>query len=1028
MPTKKKTSDLESTLPSWLRDIRQASGDENSLPEEKPAEMPKPFEPVAPPPAKPAPPKPKEAASPLDFLAGLAQANDEEEDAPDWLKSLQTGVPAEPAKTPEPSAEQPADWLSGLQSEGQQNEPPAASEPDWGFGDQPATFNFDASAESASQISGDTPDWLNALQAQADESAQPVQPASPSSAQPTEWQTPNADTPDWLSALSDSGISAAPVQPEPEPAKQQPVQPDDNLGWLAELSDSGVGTTPVQPESKPVEQTPVQADDTPDWLASLSGTEPVEPQPAQGDDTPDWLASLGGSESSPVEQPSVWSAPDVNAPDWLSSLGESSAAPAEPPSSVSAPGDDTPDWLASLGGDSTVASEPFSAASAPDTDTPDWLSSLGGDINAAETPAPGVTAQQPEGEMSDWLSSLGSEPVTPEKPAPIEPLSAAPVSDADLPPWLAGLTSDAKPAEPAVAPQPVDSDVPDWMAGLQGSSSAESPALPEMGASETPAADIPDWMAGLSAEAPQTSQANIPDSTPPVDSDLPSWLSNALGEKPAQPASESKPFNTGALRELGPMDETPDWMAKIGGPSPTPIEIPEETPSQEPEIFSEQESAFPVSADSPTSPPAPGDEQNLDSIFSMDMPDWLSGFTPTETEVSEAKGAERPTEDNISPADLPSWVQAMRPVEDVMGGKVAQDEDEESPIERQGPLAGLRSVLPGMSSAPTAHKSKTYSIRLQVADTQQAQAALLEEILNSESTPQAVVKRPEAIVIRPLRWIIAGILLITVLFGALLPDITGGSVFPSPDKSGEQSHIGAFKEIIDNLPDNANVLVVADYQPGFAGEIEPAAGPVLDQLMAKNARLAFISTAPIGSYMAERLLQKFSTKYPYQAGTQYANLGYLPGGAGGIQVFAELPLTTVGRDLWAEDALKAVTKFSNFATVIVMTDNPDTGRLWIEQAEPSLRPQPMLMVISAQAEPLIRPYLASGQIKGMVSGLEDGVLYESLISAPGQARSYWDPFGVAVLASELLIIVGGVWGLIAGIRARRAKKMEQDEA
>jgi hypothetical protein len=432
-----------------------------------------------------------------------------------------------------------------------------------------------------------------------------------------------------------------------------------------------------------------------------------------------------------------------------------------------------------------------------------------------------------------------------------------------------------------------------------------------------------------------------------------------------------------------------------------------------------------------------GEQQNLDAILSLDMPDWLSGFTPTEAELSDATGTEKPAENNnIRPADLPSWVQAMRPVEDVMGEKI--DEKEEQQIESTGPLAGLRSVLPTQKGVPGIHKPRTYSIKLQVDETQRAQAALLENILNSESMPQVVLRQPEALVIRPLRWAIAGVLLVTVLLGALLQGWVGSTVFPSPDMSAGHGEVSTFKETIDHLSDNATVLVVVDYQPGFAGEMEPAAGPVMSQMMAKNTRLAFISTSPMGSYMADRLLQKFTKKYPYELGTQYVNLGYLPGGAGGIQVFAELPGTTVGEDLflgnlWEKDALKAVTienvtKLSRFSAVVVLTDNPDTGRLWIEQAEPSLRPQPMLMVVSAQAEPLIRPYIVSGQLKGLVSGLEDGTLYESLLASPGQARSYWDAFGVAVLTAELLIMVGGVWGLVAGIRARRAKKMEQDEA
>ena len=444
----------------------------------------------------------------------------------------------------------------------------------------------------------------------------------------------------------------------------------------------------------------------------------------------------------------------------------------------------------------------------------------------------------------------------------------------------------------------------------------------------------------------------------------------------------------------------------------------------------------PVSAEA-ASVPTFNEEQNLDAILSLDMPDWLSGFTPTEAELKDAAVADKPTEDNIRPADLPSWVQAMRPVEDVIGEKI--DEGEEQQVESNGPLAGLRSVLPVQPGIPGVHKPKVYSIKLQVDETQQAQAALLEKLLNSESTPQAVLRHPEALIIRPLRWAIAAILLITILLGALLQDMAGSPVFPSPAMPAEPSEVGAFMKAIGNLPENATVLVVVDYQPGFAGEMEAAAGPVIGQLMSKNARLAFISTLPMGSYMAERLLQKFMEKYPYILGNQYVNLGYLPGGAGGIQVFAEMPGTTVGRDLFLGNlwekaaALKAVTvdnvtKLSNFSAVIVLTDNPDTGRLWIEQAQPSLGSQPMLMVVSAQAEPMIRPYVVSGQLKGLVAGLEGGTLYESQLGSPGQARSDWDAFGVAVFAAELMIMVGGVWGLVVASRARRAKKMEQNEA
>lgn len=1000
IPVKRNTSDLERTLPGWLRDVRKASGEETSLSEAKPEGTPKPAQPVAPP-EKPAPPKPKESASPLDFLAGLSQAKDDEEEVPDWLKSLQSSMPApvEPVSPPEPQAEKPADWLAGLQSETQEKESPAASEPDWGFGDQPATYNFDENAEAAPQPPQDTPDWLAALKAQ-DEAISPAPKDLPRRAgQAAGGQIPGEDLPDWLASLSGTDSGAIPSQPAPV--------------------------------SRPMEQ-----------------------QPAPSDDTPDWLASLGGNAEIQPDQPSAESAPAAETSDWFAGLDESAGVqPDQPP-----------------------------AANVPAAETPDWLSSLGGGFNTEETPAAPETSQPPATETPDWLASLGGDSYQPVEPAPAEPVPSVSAPDADLPSWLSDLTGESQPAESQVteptsekgiAPvesQPAESEVPAWMAGLQGSSFApvESPAPQESGFAEVPpsAEDIPDWMASLQGEQSESQPAGVTEPAQPVESELPSWLAEAMGEnpaeKPAEPASPSKPFDTGALRELGPLGasgELPDWMAKLGEPAATsePAKTPESAPDQTwgsagiplgPETTAAGEEVSPAQPEPASfeTPPAEAEaasvpsfseEQNLDSILSLDMPDWLSGFTPTEAELSDTATAEASAEDdNLRPADLPSWVQAMRPVEDVMGEKI-DNEEEEQQVESSGPLAGLRSVLPVQPGIPGVHKPKAYSIKLQVDETQRAQAALLENLLNSESTPQVILRKPEALVIRPLRWAIAAVLLVTVLLGAFLQDMVGSPVFPSPDLPAGQSEIGTFIKTIGNLPESATVLVVVDYQPGFAGEMEPAAGPVMRQLMSKNTRLAFVSTSPMGPYLADRLLQKYTAQYPYELGTQYVNLGYLPGGAGGIQVFAEQPATTIGQDwfqgnLWQKDALKAVTlnevtKLSNFSAVIVLTDNPDTGRLWIEQAEPSLRPKPMLMVVSAQAQPMIRPYVVSGQLKGLVSGLEGGTLYESQLADPGQARLDWDAFGVAIFAAELLIIVGGVWGLVAGIRARRAEKMEQDE-
>ncbi len=131
-----------------------------------------------------------------------------------------------------------------------------------------------------------------------------------------------------------------------------------------------------------------------------------------------------------------------------------------------------------------------------------------------------------------------------------------------------------------------------------------------------------------------------------------------------------------------------------------------------------------------------------------------------------------------------------------------------------------------------------------------------------------------------------------------------------------------------------------------------------------------------------------------------------------------------GQSVWASGPLQAIHKLSDFAAVIILTDNSDTGRNWIEQAGPLLGNTPMLMIISAQAEPMIRPYFNSGQVKGLVSGLSDAKVYEQSNQNLGPAHQfgldnqYWDSFSVGMLVAELVILAGGILVVLMDKQAR----------
>ena len=111
-------------------------------------------------------------------------------------------------------------------------------------------------------------------------------------------------------------------------------------------------------------------------------------------------------------------------------------------------------------------------------------------------------------------------------------------------------------------------------------------------------------------------------------------------------------------------------------------------------------------------------------------------------------------------------------------------------------------------------------------------------------------------------------------------------------------------------------------------------------------------------------------------------------------------------------------KISDFSAMLILTDNAESGRVWIEQTSTTIGGTPLLMAVSAQAEPMLLPYFDSGQIKGMVTGLAGGEAYSQTFLRPdGQkefVQNYWNSFSSGIVVAEVLIVVGALWSSFAG--------------
>jgi len=876
--------------------------------------------------------------------------------------------PIHPAQeSPRPSAAASNDLLAGLQAQSQGDDEEEV--PDW----LASITGAGASSKKPKEDAGDA-GWMDL--------GVPKDSASES------------DAPSWLASLA----------PLPESTPEE----NELTAWMRETSDA------IPPQS----QTPNA--DTNDWLRQMAVDSSFSSDPESDEsfdsppvisDTPDWLKQMAADvDAKKEEQPTSFTATPIettDTPDWLKEMTANEGVNSF--TFPSADSSDTPDWLKPMAADDSVQSNDtqFSDESLDASGTPDWLSKFSQDEAAPIDTGVSDPSSAMTPDAMDWLSALDQpETQQPQSVAsavftePVDPESDAPglSSDASLD-WLKGL----EPVDPAA---PASTDEMDWLKGLE---------QPETGSGQMAKSDAPVWLSDVAPAEPNPNEESFPNPFARDDvelGDVPGWLkavapsSSIFGESADEPSAETSPAS----------DSSSDWLNAFRAMDDAKPPVFEAGDAVPPAFTSEIGSV----------------ENNVDELFT-DMPDWLSSSVdvPASSTPITSPSSITSNADNLEAGELPSWVQAMRPVDagdtQLSSSALAGDQS----VETRGALAGLMGVLPAAPNYAPTSKPKAYSIKLQANDEQQAHAALLEQIVSAETEPVPIASFTALRSSRSLRWTLSFLLFVGILFVLTL----GTQFFSMP--VGKTIEIDSAQRVAQSIPEGAPVLVVFDYEPARVGEMEAAAAPFFDEMiLLRHPRLAFISTNETGASLAERFMAGPLSGHGYQNGERYLNLGYLPGGSVGINSFAINPLQAAPyafgqsteimnltlTSAWTQPPLAGVTSLSQFSAFVIITDNADSARAWIEQTTLARGQIPLVVISSAQAAPMLQPYYASKQISGLVGGLYGGAMYKQNSNLAGSARTYWDAFSIGMLLAMALILGGGLWNLALGLRDRAAAR------
>jgi len=526
---------------------------------------------------------------------------------------------------------------------------------------------------------------------------------------------------------------------------------------------------------------------------------------------------------------------------------------------------------------------------------------------------------------------------------------------------------------PMVAPESIEQD---------SSSDARSDAE---GLGASPAVETPDWLQDIRE-----------------DEGVPEWNLDETSEEPIANELESEADSADFSMDL------PEWILE-GDQEAEQSHEPELLPQQPDDaaLSSVEISQGEISQEE-TGQPEP--EQSWSGI----------DFSLAEPQVPPS------AEPGLEPASVPDWLESIRPIVQGVSGPVSSQPGD--PVESTGPLAGLRGVLAADALLSRSHGPATRPTKLRISANQLVHVDLLKELVESEGKSQPLPQKKAISSEHILRWGIALVLCMAVLWSILSP----GQPAPLPIYQEETAELN---RLIEQLPAGGRVLVAFDYQPGLFAELDSAAYEVFDHLMEQGAYLTLVSSTAMGPILAERFVGEMQSTHQYTAGVQYVNLGYIPGGTAGLvsligNLPGTLPYTINGEAAWgggSQPPLEGIEGIGDYALILVLVDDPDVARAWVEQLTPlfsgSFTQGSLGMVTSAQIEPVVRPYFDANprQLHGFVAGLRGGASYARLMGHNNSERSFWDPFGMGLFMGVLLMLVGALIFSTYPILARPTK-------
>ena len=553
------------------------------------------------------------------------------------------------------------------------------------------------------------------------------------------------------------------------------------------------------------------------------------------------------------------------------------------------------------------------------------------------------------------------------------------------------------PMVPDMSPQDMESDLPELLRDLHAENAtsgsirrsaifsqddADKTRAVHLRAKANPETDKEkaDWLAQIRKKAQEDEDARgeltkrlgareklaQQDSSEPTTHEFDEWL----GKVKKTASKDGLTTEPTPGMDTGNSDETPSWLKKV-----------RDNAAQEREQGTTGDAEF--------EEPIQHIAEWIKEKFEKEPPTaLLSGDThPVQTHTPDEEPA---PQNKVDEAD-----QTPDVVQDGAGGKQTQE-----PVSFDDDW----DVRPGQDEAPLSEPLVEELWRAieknpaeELLQEQRSQADLLKALLATEGKSLEMPVPDEK---RPFRWqrlFLAMVLLAAVIVPLFINDGTytqKGTLMPASL---------TFFDQVEQLPSKGSILVVLDYPVGLSAEMEMVSAPVFSHLMQKGMNIALLSSQPEGIWLSQRLVEVNQTSAGLDS---FTNLGYLPGSRMGMMNLATTGLIEGQLSLPALPEPILGVSLAKYDGLILITDSLQSARNWIELVFPGLVEKPALVISSMQEALMVMPYFDSGQVDGLLAGLQSASQYRAALDTPIQPATPWRSYQAGLLVMAGLLLVG----------------------